>query len=559
MFFQNPAKTFRPALCAAAAVVVALTAGCTAPDVSTPQPPTPDTPSAASAAAPSAGDPWRPAVHLSAERNWINDPNGLVYENGTYHAFYQHNPHGNSWGNMSWGHSTSTDLVHWTQQPVAMEASEAEEIFSGSIVLDKDNASGLGSAGDPPMVALYTSAYGKGGARPAGIQAQSLAYSLDHGKSWQKYKGNPVLDLAPSSKNFRDPKLTWYEPGKYWVMTTVVADAQVVKLFKSTDLLHWEFLSDFSGVGAQGGLWEVPELLQMDVAGGGNDNGSGLKKWVMLLSINPGGIAGGSGMQYFVGEFDGRKFTAENAAAPGAPLSDSQWLDYGADFYAANSINGAPGGKPVLLGWMGNWDYAQHVPTTPWRGAMAVPRELELVRDGGRYALRSGIAGAAAEALGRAAGGEVRRKDLTVAGSAEPGFEPLGGDFSARTQLLDVELEPGEASEAGLVLRGSADGKRGLRISYERGTGTLKVDRSEAGTSNFSPLFSPYHQARVPLKDGKVRLRILLDSSSVEVFTPEGTVAITDAFYPAWDDTETLAFSRGGRAKVTIASTRVAS
>ncbi|WP_120519784.1 glycoside hydrolase family 32 protein [Arthrobacter celericrescens] len=550
LLFQNPLKTLRPALCAAAAVVVALTAGCTAP--SSTEPPTADTPPAASAAAPSPGDPWRPAVHLSADRNWINDPNGLVYEDGTYHAFYQHNPRGNSWGNMSWGHSTSTDLIHWTQQPVAMEASEAEEIFSGSIVLDKDNASGLGTAENPPMVALYTSAYGKGGARPSGIQAQSLAYSLDHGKSWQKYKGNPVLDLAPSSKNFRDPKLTWYEPGKYWVMTTVVADAQVVKLFKSTDLLHWDHLSDFSGVGAQGGLWEVPELMQMDVAGG-----NGLKKWVMLLSINPGAIAGGSGMQYFVGEFDGRTFTAENAAAPNAPLSDSQWLDYGADFYAANSISGAPGGKPVLLGWMGNWDYAQHVPTTPWRGAMAVPRELELVSDGGRYALRSGIAGAAAEALGKAADSEVRRKDLTITGSTEPGYASLGGDFAARSQLLDVELEPGTASEAGLVLRGSADGTRGLRISYERDTGTLKVDRSGGGTDNFSPLFSPYHQAPVALKDGKLRLRILLDSSSVEVFTPDGTVAMTDTFFPAWDDTETLAFSRGGHAKATVASTHL--
>ncbi|MGW9413298.1 glycoside hydrolase family 32 protein [Arthrobacter cupressi] len=540
MLLQNPFKTLRPALCAAAAVVVALSAGCTGP-----KPATPDAPPAVSSAAPSAQDPWRPAVHLTAERNWINDPNGLVYENGTYHAFYQHNPHGNFWGNMSWGHSTSTDLIHWTQQPVAMEASEAEEIFSGAIVLDKENASGLGTAGNQPMVALYTSAYGKGGARPAGVQAQSLAYSLDHGKSWQKYKGNPVLDLAPSNNNFRDPKITWYEPGGYWVMTTVVADAQVVKLFKSTDLLHWDHLSDFSGVGAQGGLWEVPELLQMDVAGG-----NGLKKWVMLLSINPGGIAGGSGMQYFVGDFDGRTFTAENAAKPGAPLTDSQWLDYGADYYAANSISGAPGGKPVLLGWMGNWDYAQDVPTTPWRGAMAVPRELELLRDGGRYALRSGIAAAASGALGEAAGGEVRRRNLTVDGAAEP----LGGDFTVRSQLLDVELEPGEAAETGLVLRGSADGKRGLRISYERATGTLKVDRSRAGTGNFSRLFSPYHQAKVPLRDGKLRLRILLDSSSVEVFTPDSTVAISDTFFPAWDDTETLAFSRGGAAEVRVSS-----
>ncbi|OFI38924.1 levanase [Arthrobacter sp. SW1] len=534
MLLQNAPKTIRAALCAAAVVVLAFTAGCTAPD----------TPPAGPA--PSAGDPWRPAVHLSSERNWINDPNGLVYENGTYHAFYQHNPHGNFWGNMSWGHSTSTDLVHWTQQPVAMEASEAEEIFSGSIVLDKENASGLGTADNPPMVALYTSAYGKGGARPAGVQAQSLAYSLDHGKTWQKYQGNPVLDLQPSSNNFRDPKLTWYEPGKYWVMTTVVADAKVVKLFKSKDLLHWDFLSDFSGVGAQGGLWEVPELLEMDV------EGSTARKWVMLLSINPGGIAGGSGMQYFVGDFDGTTFTAENAAPADAPLEDSQWLDHGADYYAANSITGAPGGKPVLLGWMGNWDYAQHTPTTPWRGAMGIPRELDLVRDGGRYALRSGIAAAATEGLGKAARGEAR-KELSV--DPGPSAEPLGGDFAARSQLIDVELEPGGAAKAGLLLRASADGKRALRISYDRAAGTLTVDRSNAGTANFSPLFSPYHQARVPLRDGTLRLRILLDSSSVEVFTPDGTVAITDTFFPDWEDTGTLAFSEGGTADFRVTST----
>ncbi|BAS13324.1 levanase [Arthrobacter sp. Hiyo8] len=338
---HSPQRPFRPARKAALAVVAAVIAmfasSCT---------PTPDaSPSAGgttggtavgmAAPAPSESDPWRPAAHLTASQNWINDPNGLVYENGTYHAFYQHNPHGNFWGDMSWGHSTSTDLVHWTQKPVAMEGSASEEIFSGAIVPDTKNASGLGSAENPPLVALYTSSYGDGGALPKGSQAQSVAYSLDHGTSWTKYKGNPVLSLQPASNNFRDPKITWYEPGKYWVMTTVVADAQVVKLFKSTDLLHWTFLSDFSGVGAQGGLWEVPELLQMDV-----DGGNGLKKWVMILSINPGGIAGGSGMQYFVGNFDGTRFTAENAAKPGDPLTESQWLDHGADFYAANTITG---------------------------------------------------------------------------------------------------------------------------------------------------------------------------------------------------------------------------
>ncbi|WP_159697719.1 glycoside hydrolase family 32 protein [Arthrobacter sp. 18067] len=535
MTYPNPHLSRRHLLAASAAVVVAFSAAsCTAS-------PTPVPTSAAPAPTPS--DPWRPVAHLTAEKNWLNDPNGLVYHNGTYHAFYQYNPRGNSWGNMSWGHSTSTDLVHWEQQPVAMEASPEEEIFSGCIVMDTNNASGLGSAGNPPMVALYTSAYGKNGALPQGTQAQSLAFSLDKGTTWQKYQGNPVLNLAPTNNNFRDPKITWYEPGNYWVMTTVVADAHVVKMFKSTDLLQWDYLSDFSGVGAQGGLWEVPELLQMKV------EGSTAKKWVMLLSINPGGIAGGSGMQYFVGEFDGTRFTAENAAAPDGPLSESQWLDHGADYYAANSISGAPGDKPVLLGWMGNWDYAQHVPTTPWRGSMAIPRELTLVRGERRFELRSVIASAARAAFERA-GSEVKGKNLTIGSSPQA----LGKDFTGRTQLIELEMELTSAREAGLLLRQSPDAKAGLRISYNKENHTVRVDRSKAGTGNFSEKFSPFHEVALPSPgtDGKVKLTILLDSSSVEVFVQDGAAVISDTFFPDWDNTGASAFSMNGDTDFTV-------
>ncbi|UXM93051.1 glycoside hydrolase family 32 protein [Paenarthrobacter sp. JL.01a] len=537
MTHPSPHLSRRQLLAASAAVVVAFSAAsCTASPTPAPT---------AAGRTPTASDPWRPLAHLTAEKNWLNDPNGLIYHDGTYHAFYQYNPRANSWGNMSWGHSTSKDLVNWEQQPVAMEASAAEEIFSGCMVMDSNNASGLGSAGNPPMVALYTSAYGKNGALPQGAQAQSVAYSLDGGTTWQKYSGNPVLNLAPTNNNFRDPKVFWYEPGQYWMMTTVVADAQVVKLFKSTDLLHWDYLSDFSGVGAQGGLWEVPELVQMPV------DGSTAKKWVMVLSINPGGIAGGSGMQYFVGDFDGIRFAAENAAAPDAPLSESQWLDHGADYYAANSISHAPGDKPVLLGWMGNWDYAQNVPTTPWRGSMAIPRELTLVRGEHRYELRSAIATTAREALERR-GGEVRNKDLTVGSSVQD----LGGDFEGRSQLIELELDLISAQEAGIILRRSADGKSGLRISYAKENRTLKVDRSQAGTGNFSEKFSPYHQVSLPPagNDGKVRLTILLDSSSVEVFAQDGVAVITDTFFPDWDATGTSVFSTDGETNFSMRS-----
>ncbi|WP_369746300.1 glycoside hydrolase family 32 protein [Paenarthrobacter sp. AMU7] len=538
MTYPSPHLSRRQLLAASAAVVVAFSAAsCTQTEGPTAAP----TPGGHR---PSPSDPWRPVAHLTAGKNWLNDPNGLVYHDGTYHAFYQYNPHGNSWGNMSWGHSTSKDLVHWEEQPVAMEASPDEEIFSGCIVVDSNNASGLGSAENPPMVALYTSAYGKNGALPEGAQAQSIAFSLDSGSTWQKYHGNPVLNLDPTNNNFRDPKITWYEPGRYWVMTTVVADAQVVKMFKSTNLLRWEFLSDFSGVGAQGGLWEVPELVQMDV------EDSTARKWVMLLSINPGGIAGGSGMQYFVGGFDGTRFTAENAAAADAPLEDSQWLDHGADYYAANSISGAPGNKPVLLGWMGNWDYAQDVPTTPWRGSMAIPRELTLVRGAKGFELRSAIAGAAKETLERS--GEVNSKNLTVGSSRQD----LGADFAARTQLIELEMNLASASESGLILRQSSDGKAGLRISYAKESRTLKVDRSEAGTSNFSEKFSPFHEVRLQPSgnDRTVRLTILLDASSVEVFAGSGAAVISDTFFPDWDNTGSSAFSLGGDTDFTITS-----
>jgi levanbiose-producing levanase len=257
-------------------------------------------------------------------------------------------------------------------------------------------------------------------------------------------------------------------------------------------------------------------------------------------------------MQYFVGEFDGTRFRAEHAAKPGDPLTDSQWLDHGADFYAANSISGAPGGKPVLLGWMGNWDYAQSVPSTPWRGSMAIPRQLTLVATGSRFELLSAVAPAAADALTDAKTSEVHGKNLTVTDS----MESLGSDFGSRTQLIDADMDVAGSAEAGIVLRALTDGKAGLRISYNRATQTLKVDRSAAGTSNFSPKFSPFHQASVPMKDGKVHLRILLDSSSVEVFANDGSAVISDIFFPQWVNTSAAAFSTGGTAGFTLISTR---
>ena len=254
----------------------------------------------------------------------MNDPNGMVYHKGVYHLYYQHNPSGNTWGNMSWGHATSTDLVHWKEQPLAIPTDDQQDIFSGSVVVDKNNSSGFGTAENPPMVAIFTSAY-KDASPYRGLQAQSLAYSLDDGQTWTKYSANPVLNR--NSANFRDPKVFWYDSpggGGYWVMAAVEATEHKVLLYKSSNLKDWTPLSEFGPANATGGLWECPDLFPLAV-----DGDPANVKWVMVVNINPGGVAGGSAGQYFVGSFDGTTFTSESTKASdalpaGTPLGGLQ-------------------------------------------------------------------------------------------------------------------------------------------------------------------------------------------------------------------------------------------
>ncbi|NHN76382.1 glycoside hydrolase family 32 protein [Azotobacter chroococcum] len=265
-------------------------------------------------------EPYRPQFHFSPAENWMNDPNGLVYHDGEYHLFYQYNPFGDTWGHMSWGHAVSPDLMHWEHLPVAIPEQGDEMVFSGSVVVDKHNTSGFGSRRNPPMVAIYTSA------RP-GSQAQSLAYSTDRGRTWTRYAGNPVLDIG--SAEFRDPKVFWYAPGRKWVMAVVAALEHKVKLYSSPDLKNWTHMSDFGPANATGGAWECPDLFPLPV-----DGDSGRIKWVLLVSLNPGSIAGGSGMQYFVGDFDGTTFRADNVLGdytppPGELYQGFEERDYG--------------------------------------------------------------------------------------------------------------------------------------------------------------------------------------------------------------------------------------
>ncbi len=293
---------------------------------------------------------YRPAIHFSPAKNWMNDPNGMVFHKGVYHLYYQHNPSGNTWGNMSWGHATSADLVHWKEQPLAISTDEQEDVFSGSVVVDKDNSSGFGTAENPPMVAIYTSAY-KDASPHRGLQAQSLAYSLDDGQTWTKYSANPVLNR--NSANFRDPKVFWYsspDGGGYWVMAAVEATDHKVLLYKSTNLKDWTALSEFGPANATGGLWECPDLFPLAVDGDPNN-----VKWVMVVNVNPGGVAGGSAGQYFVGSFDGTTFTSEStkpseslpAGTPIAGFNDGTYNGWTVNNEPGNWKNGPFGEAPA--------------------------------------------------------------------------------------------------------------------------------------------------------------------------------------------------------------------
>jgi fructan beta-fructosidase len=477
-------------------------------------------------------DPFRPEWHYTSERNWLNDPNGLVYLNGTYHLFYQHNPFGTGWGNMSWGHATSRDLAHWEEQPVAIACDEHEAIFSGSAVFDAHNTTGFGTAGTPPLVAIYTSAYSDASPR-AGRQAQSLAYSLDEGLTWTKYQGNPVLDRA--SADFRDPKVFWYDgaAGRYWVMVAVEAVQRQVVLYKSADLKSWEHLSTFGPANATGGVWECPDLFELPVDGNPED-----RKWVLIVNINPGGIAGGSAGQYFLGAFDGVTFRSEQTVTEGLQRDDTRmrdysWLDWGRDYYAAVSFSNVPDGRRIMIGWMNNWDYAGSTPTGGWRSAMSLPREASLARVDGTVVLRQ----EAIDPIGESDLGAFRLGPQRLA----PGTQEL--PVAAAVARIDAEFEPGAAGSVGLVLRGG--GAERTVVSYDVAEGMLRLDRRESGNVGFHATFPSVEAVAVPLQEGRLRLRIYLDRCSTEVFAQDGHATITDLVFPAEASTALAVFAQG--------------
>lgn len=474
-------------------------------------------------------EPYRPQIHFSPPSKWMNDPNGLVYFKGEYHLFYQYFPGDIVWGPMHWGHAVSLDLVHWQHLPIALYPDSLGYIFSGSVVVDWQNSSGLGQNGEPPLAALFT--YHDMAAEKAGkhdFQNQGLAYSNDRGRTWVKYEGNPVLPNPGTDKDFRDPKVMWDEARQQWVMTLAVKDH--VEFWGSKNLKKWTLLSQFGQKhGAHGGVWECPDLFPIRVKDASET------KWVLLVSINPGGPNGGSATQYFTGEFDGKNFVPD----PGFDAGNSLWVDYGRDNYAGVTWSDIPqqDGRRLFIGWMSNWDYAQVVPTASWRSAMTLPRSLELKKTAKGYRLYSQPVREIQALYDKTAaiGPAELRKDLNITQTTGLGKGPV---------LLDLEFAwpRGAAPDFGVRLKNP--GGETYRIGFDALRNQFYSDRTLAGANAFSSVFGPNVHYAPRIETGKtMRLKIVLDVASCELFADEGATTMTEIFFPSGHFTEIELYS----------------
>lgn len=418
---------------------------------------------------------YRPVYHHTPTWGWMNDPNGMFYKDGVWHLYFQYNPYGSQWENMTWGHSTSTDLIHWTFQGAPIEADAWGTVFSGSAVVDHNNTAGFGKGA---VVAMYTSA--------GENQTQSIAYSNDNGQTFTKYDGNPVL--TSNTPDYRDPHVFWNEDIKRWNM--IMAEGQHMDIYSSADLKEWKLESQFGAeYGNHGGVWECPDLMKMKV------RGTDQYKWMLLCNINPGGPFGGSATQYFVGQFDGHKFTCESAPEV------TKWMDYGKDHYATVTFDNAPDGRRVAMAWMSNWQYANQVPTMQYRSANSVPRDLDLYE---------------------------------YQGQTYCGVTPSPELAAARPKKATKTLT--EACEMVVTLKGNAtitlanDKGEQVVMTYDEKSRTFAMDRTKSGQKEFSDDFAALTVA--PVHGKMSQLRLFIDRSSIEAFDADGKMAMTNLVFP---------------------------
>ena len=464
---------------------------------------------------------FRPLFHHTPEYGWMNDPNGMFYKDGVWHLYYQYNPYGSKWQNMSWGHSTSSDLVNWEHKPVALRPDGLGSIFSGSCVVDTDNTAGMGK---DEVIALYTSA--------GTSQMQSMAHSSDNGITFNVYPANPVITLESEA---RDPNMFWNERTGEWNLVLAHALDHEMLFFTSPDLKEWTLQSAFGkGIGAQDGVWECPDLFELPV------EGTDEKKWVLICNINPGGPFGGSAVQYFVGDWDGRKFTADTLPDGSIP---TKWLDYGKDNYALVSWSGAPDGRRTAIGWMSNWQYAADVPTMQFRSANTLPREIGLFRapDGEIYA--SCAPSPELEAL---RGKLVQKVSRTTVGKKQRAYSLPTANGGICELLFDINA----AKSSTVAITLSNDKGEKIVMLYDAASHTLSFDRTEGGLTDFSEGFPAVTATPTHEINGKISLRLYVDRSSIEVFGNDGRFVMTNLVFPTKPYT-TLSFSStDGKAKI---------
>lgn len=457
---------------------------------------------------PSASEQFRPDYHFTPKKGWMNDPNGMFFLDGEYHLFFQHYPDSTVWGPMHWGHAVSTDLVNWEELPIAIYPDSLGYIFSGSAVYDGENTSGLGTAENPPIVAIFTYHNMEGEKSGAtDYQSQGIAFSVDKGRTWTKFEGNPVLPNQ-GIRDFRDPKvseLILADGSKRWVMTLAAQDR--IQFFESADLKNWEFKSEFGqGIGAHGGVWECPDLIPLTAP-------NGEQKWVLLVSINPGGPQKGSATQYFIGNFENGVFTPDDTMI--------RWLDYGPDNYAGVTWSNLPGDekRTLFIGWMSNWLYGQVVPTNTWRSAMTISRELSLIEISGVLLLKSAPV-----------------KELETLRGEEISIETTSNLPSQAVEIL-VDLDESDAFS--LVLSNEV----GEKVTISKEMGLVSIDRSFAGKASFHPDFATMHSA--PMSWKAEDLHIFLDASSIELFVNNGELVMTSLLFPSspWKKVELVSGS----------------
>lgn len=417
---------------------------------------------------------FRPQYHHTPATGWMNDPNGMFYKDGVYHLYYQYNPYGSMWENMTWGHSTTKDLIHWQAEPTAIEPDALGTIFSGSCVVDKNNTAGFGAGA---VIAFYTSA--------GQSQTQSMAYSTDGGKTFTKYANNPIL--TADIPDFRDPKCFWNPEIQKWNL--ILAAGQEMRIYSSPNLKDWTYESSFGKeYGCHDGVWECPDLMKLQV------RGTDKQKWMLICNINPGGPFGGSATQYFIGDFDGHKFSCDQKP------EETLWMDYGKDHYATVTFDNAPDGRKIAIAWMSNWQYANQVPTKQFRSANSIARDLELF-----------------EYQGNVYCSVIPSKENNTL---------RGKTIKKPTQNCEIVIDTKSSTE---IVLSNNKGEQ-VVMNYNAQKQTFSMDRTKSGDSSFSEAFAAKTVA--PTYGHIKQLRIFIDRCSIEAFDTEGKMAMTNLVFP---------------------------